>query len=175
MKFTEAPIKGVFVVELEKRGDDRGFFARIFCVDEFSKHGMNPTIAQINMSECVYKGTVRGLHYQTSEAAEAKFIRCIKGSVFDVCVDVRPESPTYKKWFGVELSAQNLKAAYIPEGFAHGYVSLEDHSQVIYSASRVYTPGSEKGIRYNDQAIGIQWPIEPTIVSDKDKSWPDFA
>jgi dTDP-4-dehydrorhamnose 3,5-epimerase len=174
MLFTETPLNGAFVVDLEKRGDDRGFFARAFCVEEFKKQGLNPTVVQANISGSTKKGTLRGLHYQTAPMAEVKFIRCIKGSVFDVLVDLRPESPSFKKWYGVELSARNQKAVYIPEGFAHGHQTLEPDSQIMYLVSQVYSPEHERGVRYDDPAFRILWPLEPTVMSPKDKSWPYF-
>lgn len=172
MKFIQTPLEGAYVVELEKREDERGFFARAFCVDEFAEHGLKTEIKQSNLSGSVQKGTTRGLHYQVAPMAEVKFIRCIKGSVFDVLVDMRPESPTYKQWFGLELSEQNQTAIYIPEGFAHGHQTLEDNSQIMYLTTQVYSPEHERGIRWNDPAIGVEWPLEPTVVSDKDQSWP---
>lgn len=172
MKFIKTPLEGAYVVELEKREDERGFFARAFCVDEFAEHGLKTEIKQSNLSGSVHKGTTRGLHYQVAPMAEVKFIRCIKGSVFDVLVDMRPESPTYKQWFGLELTEENQTAIYIPEGFAHGHQTLKDNSQIMYLTTQVYSPEHERGIRWNDPAIGVQWPLEPTVVSDKDQSWP---
>ncbi len=172
MKFIETPLKGAYVVELEKREDERGFFARAFCVDEFAAHGLNTTVKQSNLSGSAQKGTTRGLHYQVSPMGEVKFIRCIKGAVFDVLVDMRPESSTYKQWFGLELSADNQKAIYIPEGFAHGHQTLEDDSQIMYLTSQVYSPEHERGVRWDDPAIHVQWPLTPTVVSDKDQTWP---
>lgn len=174
MRFIETPLKGAYVVELEKHGDDRGFFARAFCVEEFKKQGLNPTVLQANISGSTKKGTLRGLHYQVAPMAEVKFIRCIKGAVFDVLVDLRPESPTFKKWYGVELTPENQKAVYIPEGFAHGHQTLKFDSQIMYLVSQVYSPKHERGVRYDDPAIGVLWPLVPTVMSDKDKSWPDF-
>ncbi len=172
MKFIKTPLEGAYVVELEKREDERGFFARAFCVDEFAEHGLKTEIKQSNLSGSVQKGTTRGLHYQVAPMAEVKFIRCIKGSVFDVLVDMRPESPTYKQWFGIELTEENQTAIYIPEGFAHGHQTLEDNSQIMYLTTQVYSPEHERGIRWNDPAIGVKWPLEPTVVSDKDQAWP---
>lgn len=172
MKFIETPLAGAYVVELEKREDERGFFARAFCVDEFAAHGLNTTVKQSNLSGSAQKGTTRGLHYQVAPMGEVKFIRCIKGAVFDVLVDMRPESSTYLKWFGLELSAQNQRAIYIPEGFAHGHQTLEDDSQIMYLTSQVYSPEHERGVRWNDPKVNVQWPLAPTVVSDKDQSWP---
>lgn len=175
MKFIQTPLSGAYVVELEKRGDDRGFFARAFCVEEFTAHGLNPTVLQANISESARKGTLRGLHYQIAPFGEVKFIRCIKGSVYDVLVDLRPESHTFKQWFGIELTAENQKAVYIPEGFAHGHQTLEDDSQIMYLVSQKYSPEHERGLRWDDPSITIQWPLKPTVMSDKDTHWPDFT
>jgi len=172
MIFTETPLRGAFVVELQKIGDDRGFFARAFCAQEFEEHGLKPIISQANISYNGKKGAIRGLHYQTLPAAEAKFMRCITGAIYDVIVDMRPDSLTYLQHFGVELSAQNRKALYVPEMFAHGYLALTDGAEVYYSSSAFYTPGVERGLRYDDPALGIQWPISVDIVSEKDTKWP---
>ncbi|WP_171123186.1 MULTISPECIES: dTDP-4-dehydrorhamnose 3,5-epimerase [unclassified Ruegeria] len=172
MIFTETPLQGAFVVDLQEISDDRGFFARAFCAEEFEQHGLKPAVAQVNLSYNEKKGTIRGLHYQNAPAAEAKFMRCISGAIYDVIVDLRPESPTYHQHFGIELSAQNRRALYVPEMFAHGYLALTDGAQAFYSASEFYTPGVEGGIRYDDPSLGIQWPIKVSIVSEKDASWP---
>jgi dTDP-4-dehydrorhamnose 3,5-epimerase len=173
MKFTETKIPGVFVIELEKREDSRGYFARAWCQREFEAHGL-PNFVQTNMSLCKQKGTVRGLHYQVAPHGEAKYMRCIRGAIFDVVVDIRPDSPTYKKWFGVELTAENRKAIFVPEGLPHAYQALTDDAEVIYSSSCFYTPGAERGIRWNDSAFNIEWPIREAIVSEKDAKWADF-
>jgi dTDP-4-dehydrorhamnose 3,5-epimerase len=173
MIFTETKIPGVFVIELEKREDARGYFARAWCEKEFAAHGL-PKFVQTNMSLCRQKGTVRGLHYQVAPHGEAKYMRCIAGAIFDVVVDIRPDSPSYKKWFGVELSAANKKAIFVPEGLPHAYQALTDDAEVIYSTSCFYTPGAERGIRWNDPAFNIEWPIREAIVSDKDAKWADW-
>jgi dTDP-4-dehydrorhamnose 3,5-epimerase len=173
MIFNETKIPGVYVIELEKREDSRGYFARAWCQKEFSAHNL-PAFVQTNMSMCRQKGTIRGLHYQAAPHGEAKYMRCIRGAIYDVVVDVRPDSPTYKKWFGVELSAENRKAIFVPEGLAHAYQALTDDAEVIYSASAFYTPGAERGLRWNDPAFNIEWPIREALVSDKDAKWPDF-
>lgn len=173
MIFTETRIPGVLVVELEKREDPRGYFARAWCATEFEKHGL-PTFVQTNMSLSRQRGTIRGLHYQAAPHGEAKYMRCIRGAIFDVAVDVRPDSPTYKKWIGVELTADNRKALFIPEGLAHAYQALTDDAEVIYSSSCAYAPGAERGIRWNDPAFNVEWPIVEALVSDKDKKWADF-
>ena len=173
MIFASTRLPGVYVIDLEKREDMRGYFARAWCATEFAKHRL-PTFVQTNMSLSRQRGTIRGLHYQAAPHGEAKYMRCIRGAIFDVAVDVRPDSPTYKKWFGLELTADNRKAVFIPEGLAHAYQALTDDAEVIYSASCAYTPGAERGIRWNDPAFDIEWPIREAIVSDKDMKWADF-
>jgi dTDP-4-dehydrorhamnose 3,5-epimerase len=174
MLFTETKIPGVFIIELEKRQDERGYFARAWCHKEFADHGL-PAFLQTNMSMSRHKGTIRGLHYQLAPHGEAKYLRCIRGAIFDVALDLRRESPTYKQWLGVELTADNRKAVFIPEGLAHAYQALTDDAEVIYSSSCAYTPGAERGIRWNDPAFSIEWPIREAIVSDKDARWSDFV
>ncbi len=173
MIFTETKIPGVLVIDLEKREDARGYFARAWCAKEFADHGL-PSFVQTNMSMCRQRGTIRGLHYQAAPHGEAKYMRCIRGAIFDVAVDVRPDSPTYRQWVGFELTADNRRALFIPEGLAHGYQALTDDTEVIYSASCAYTPGAERGIRWNDPALNIEWRIREAIVSDKDAKWADF-
>jgi dTDP-4-dehydrorhamnose 3,5-epimerase len=175
MKFTETKLQGAFILELEHRSDNRGFFARTFCQKEFEAHGLNPNVAQSNLSFNEKAGTLRGLHYQTPPAIEAKLFRCIKGAIYDVIVDMRPDSPTYLQHFGIELSADNHLALYVPEMFAHGYQALQDGTEVLYQVSEFYTPGVEKGLRYDDPALGINWPMPATVVSEKDLSWPLLA
>lgn len=176
MKFTEAKLTGACVIEIKKFEDQRGFFARGWCQKEFEAHGINFIPVQANIGFSATQGTLRGLHYQTTPHQEAKLIRCVKGAVFDVIVDMRPESPTYKQWFGVELAADNYKMLYIPEGCAHGYLSLQDNSEVFYQVSEFYAPGYEQGIRWDDPAFQIDWPIKKGLtISEKDQSWPDYA
>jgi dTDP-4-dehydrorhamnose 3,5-epimerase len=170
MKFSKIEIDGPRIVELNRLGDDRGFFARQFCVDEFNKEGLNSSILQINTSYCFKKGTLRGLHYQIEPYAEVKFIRCISGKILDILVDMRPSSITYLKSFSIELSSDNRLGMYIPEGFAHGYMSLIDNSEVLYSSSQNYIPGVEKGIRWDDPSIQLDLPFIPSVVSIKDRS-----
>jgi dTDP-4-dehydrorhamnose 3,5-epimerase len=172
MKFKETKLQGAFVLELEQRSDNRGFFARTFCRQEFEAHGLNPNVAQCNLSFNEKAGTLRGLHYQTPPATEAKFFRCIRGAIYDVIVDMRPGSPTYLQHFGIELTADNHLALYVPEMFAHGYQALEDGTEVLYQVSEFYTPGVEQGLRYDDPALGITWPMPTTVISEKDQSWP---
>jgi dTDP-4-dehydrorhamnose 3,5-epimerase len=176
MIFTETKLPGPFIIELEKFTDERGFFARAWCQDEFKAEGLQTTWAQANIGFSKKRGTLRGLHYQVAPYQEVKLMRCIRGAIYDVIVDLRPESPTYKQWLGVELSADNRQMLYIPAGFAHGYQALLDGSETFYQVSQAYTPGAEQGVRWDDPAFGIDWPIrENVILSDKDKSWPDYA
>lgn len=172
MQFIETELKGAYVISLDTRSDHRGFFARIFCQQELKEYGLNPNIVQCNLSFNQKKGTLRGLHYQQPPATEAKLIRCIRGAIYDVIVDMRPNSPTYLKSFGIELSADNRRALYVPEMFAHGYQALEDGAEALYSVSEFYTPGVERGLRYDDPVLGIDWPLPAVEVSEKDLSWP---
>ena len=174
MKFIPTGLEGAYVIELEKREDDRGFFARAFCVNEFKAAGLDSAIVQINNSLSVHKGTLRGMHYQLAPKAEVKIVRCIRGSLYDVIVDLRKDSPTYLKSFGAELSAENRKTMYVPKGFAHGFITLEDNTEAFYLVTEFYAPDRERGIKYNDPSLNIKWPITPTVVSDKDLKHPDF-
>jgi dTDP-4-dehydrorhamnose 3,5-epimerase len=171
MKFTETKLKGAFIIELEERSDSRGFFARTFCAHEFEEHGLKPAVAQCNMSFNHKKGTMRGMHYQIAPATEAKLVRCTRGAVYDAIVDLRPDSPTYLEHIGVELTADNRKALYVPEMFAHGYLTLTDGAEVFYQVSEFYTPGTERGLRYNDPALKIDWPVAIEVISEKDAAW----
>jgi len=171
MKFSETKLGGVHTIELEPIGDERGFFSRFWCCKELEAQGLFFEIAQINTSYNANAGTVRGFHYQRDPHAEAKIVACTSGRVFDVAVDVRPDSPTYLNWFGAELSAENNRLLYIPAGFAHGYQALEDDSRMLYLISEFYAPDFESGLRYDDPAIGVAWPHEITSVSDKDSKW----
>jgi dTDP-4-dehydrorhamnose 3,5-epimerase len=171
--FITAKIPDLLVVELEKRADARGYFARAWCEMEFAEHGL-PRFVQTNMSMSRQKGTIRGLHYQLAPHGEAKYMRCIRGAIFDVVVDIRPGSPTFKQWVGIELTADNRKAVFVPEGLPHAYQALTDDAEVIYSTSCVYTPGAERGVRWNDPAFKIDWPLKQAIVSEKDSNWPDW-
>ncbi len=174
MKFTKTPLPGAYIIDLEKIGDDRGFFARVFCKKEFSQHELETEFVQINNSLSAQKGTLRGMHYQLDPHAEVKVVRCIKGRLWDVILDIRPNSPTFGQWFGAELSAENRRMMYVPKGFAHGFVTLEDDTEAFYLVSAYYAPEFERGIRWNDPKFGIEWPIEPVIISDKDRNHPDF-
>ncbi len=175
MIFQETHLKGAYIIELKKLEDDRGFFARAWCQKEFEEHGLTARLVQCNLSFNPKKGTLRGMHYQVAPYEETKLIRCTKGAIFDAIIDLRPASPTYKSWFGAELTEENRKMLFVPEGFAHGYLTLVDHSEVFYQVSEFYQPGAESGLRWNDPAINIQWPLRgPMIISSKDRSWPDF-
>jgi dTDP-4-dehydrorhamnose 3,5-epimerase len=175
MKFTEAKLKGAFIIEIEKLSDDRGFFARSWCQKEFEDHGLISRLVQTNVSSNRKKGTLRGMHYQMAPYQECKLIRCTRGAIYDMIIDLRPDSATYKQWTGVELTADNYSMLYVPEDFAHGFLTLTDNTEITYQVSQFYTPGSEKGIRFDDPAFNIQWPLEVTIISDKDRTWPDFV
>lgn len=174
MIFNETPLSGAYTIELEKRGDDRGFFARFFCRDEFAAEGLETNFVQINNSLTAKKGTLRGMHYQLPPAAEVKVVRCVQGALWDVILDLRAGSPTFGKWFGAELSAENRTMMYVPRGFAHAFVTLTDDAEALYLVSEFYAPDQERGVRFNDPAHGIEWPIEPTEISEKDRNWPDL-
>ena len=174
MQFNPTPLAGAYTIELERKGDDRGFFARFFCTEEFTKAGLINTFVQINNSLTKSKGTLRGMHYQLPPSAEVKVVRCIRGSLYDVILDLRPDSATYGKWYGDTLTAENRRMMYVPQGFAHGFVTLEDDTEAFYLVSSTYAPQQERGIRYNDPAFGIKWPIDPVEISDKDRNWRDF-
>lgn len=172
MIFTETPLTGAWVLDLERRGDDRGFFARTFCQHEFTDHGLEPVVAQCNLSWNARAGTLRGMHYQLPPAAETKLVRCTAGAIYDVIVDLREGSPTYLQHFGVELTAENRRALYVPALFGHGYQALTDGAEVTYQVGEFYTPGAERGLRHDDPALGIEWPIPVTEISEKDATWP---
>ncbi len=175
MIFRETSLKGAFVIEPEPIEDSRGFFARAWCQREFEAHGLNPGLTQANIAFSRQRGTLRGLHYQANPFAEAKLIRCVKGRVFDVIVDLRPASPTFKEWRGVELAGENYRMLYVPEGFAHGYQALVDDTEVFYLVSQFYTPEAERGIRWDDPAFDIDWPLKcEAVVSKKDRDWPAY-
>ncbi len=174
MIFTETKIKNAFVITLEKIEDFRGFFARAWCQNEFIKHGLNPNFVQCNIAFTKKKGTIRGMHYQAQPHTEAKLIRCIRGRVYDVMVDLRAESETYKQSFAIELSENEYKKIYIPEGCAHGYQSLTDNTELFYTVSQFYTPEAERGIRWDDPQFNINWPIGNPLLSEKDKNWKNY-
>ena len=174
MKFSDIGLKDAKLIELSPFQDERGLFARTFCEQEFEGAGIINSFAQMNLSENKYSGTLRGLHFQNAPHAEAKYIRCVKGAIYDVILDVRPDSPTYREWRGFELSETNGAGLYAPKGFAHGFITLRDDTTVVYMSSDPYAPGAEGGVRWNDPQFDIQWPIEPKTMSDKDRNWPDF-
>lgn len=174
MKFTETKLKGAFVLEINKLEDERGFFGRSWCMNELKEHGLNTSIAQANTSFSKKKGTLRGMHYQNDPHQETKLIRCTRGSIYDVIIDLRPNSPTYKEWFGIELTQDNYKMLYVPEDFAHGFITLENDTEVTYLVTEFYTPGAEAGIRWNDSQFAVKWPLNPEVISEKDKIHPDF-
>lgn len=174
MIFTETKLKGAFVVEPELLEDERGFFARSWCRREFENQGLNPNLVQCNISFNRKKGTLRGMHYQAPPNVEAKLVRCTMGAVYDVIIDLRPDSSTFKQWISVEMTSENRKMIYIPEHFAHGFITLEDNTEVFYQMSEFYAPDSARGIRWNDPAFNIQWPIEAVTLSERDRNFPDF-
>lgn len=174
MIFTETELKGAFTIEPERLQDQRGFFARTWCQREFEVRGLNPRSSQCSISFNYKKGTLRGMHYQAAPHEEAKLVRCTAGSIYDVIIDIRPESPTFKQHFAVVLSAENRKMLYIPEGCAHGFLTIEDNTEVFYQISEFYSPESARGFRWNDPAFGLQWPAEVEVISEKDRQYPDF-
>jgi dTDP-4-dehydrorhamnose 3,5-epimerase len=171
MIFTETKLKGAFIIDIERREDSRGFFARAFCQHEFEAHGLKPLIAQANVAFNHKKGTLRGMHFQFPPSAETKLVRCTRGAILDIIVDLRPESPTYLQHVSVELSEDNARALYVPERFAHGYQVLHDKTETSYQVGEFYTPGSEGGLLYNDPRLGLQWPLPVAVISDKDQVW----
>jgi dTDP-4-dehydrorhamnose 3,5-epimerase len=172
MIFTETELKGAFLIDLDRKKDPRGFFARSWCVEEAKSYGLNPRVVQCNVSFNTCRGTLRGLHWQAAPRAEAKLVRVTCGAIFDVICDLRLESPTFKRHLAVELTAENGRALYIPEGFAHGFQTLADGTEVFYQMSETFSPEHARGLRWNDPAFGVRWPIHPPIVSDRDNAWP---
>jgi dTDP-4-dehydrorhamnose 3,5-epimerase len=174
VRFTPAGIQGVWVIDLEKRSDERGYFARAWCEREFADHGLSTRIAQVNVGASPQAGTLRGLHYQLAPHAEVKLARCPRGAVYDVAVDLRPESPTFRRWHGCELSAENGRMLYVPEGCAHGYLTLTDDAELMYFTSVPYAPDAARGVRHDDPAFSIAWPAPVRTISSADAGWPDF-
>ena len=173
--FTETKLKGAFVVDPQKFDDDRGFLSRSYSATEFESLGLNPRIAECNISFSKKRYTVRGMHFQKPPFAQAKLVRCTKGAVYDVIIDLRPDSPTFKQWIGEELTAENRRMLYVPEGFAHGFQTLEENSEVFYQISVAYNPGSEGGVRWNDPVFGIDWPANDGVtINARDQNFPDF-
>jgi dTDP-4-dehydrorhamnose 3,5-epimerase len=173
--FTELQLPGAFLIELEKLTDERGFFARAWCKREFEEHGLNPSLAQANITRSRARGTLRGLHFQAPPAAEAKLVRCTRGAVYDVIVDLRSDSATFAQWTAAELTADNHMMLYVPEGFAHGFQTLVDDVEVFYQMSEFYAPDHQDGIRYDDPAFAIDWPLEVAVISERDRGWPDYS
>lgn len=175
MIFTETKIKGAYVIELERIEDDRGFFARTFCEKEIGDQGLKSKMVQCSVSFNRKAGTLRGLHYQIAPHEEAKLVRCTRGAIYDVVVDLRRNSPTFKQWLGVELTEENRWALYVPEGCAHGFQTLKDNTEVLYYMSEFYHPECARGLRWNEPALGIEWPSDTVIISKRDSLYPDFS
>jgi len=171
MIFTETKLRGAFMIDIERREDSRGFFARAFCQHEFEAHGLKTTIAQTNVAFNHKRGTLRGMHFQLPPAAETKLVRCTRGAILDIIVDLRPESPTYLDHIAVELTEDNNRALYVPERFAHGYQVLRDKTETSYQVGEFYTPGSEGGLLYSDHRLGLHWPLPVSVISEKDQFW----
>ena len=171
MIFNETKLKGAYTIDIERREDSRGFFGRAFCQKEFEAHGLKPIIAQANVAFNIKKGTLRGMHFQYPPAAETKLVRCTRGAILDIIVDLRPESPTYLDHIAVELSQDNQRSLYVPERFAHGYQVLSDSTETSYQVGEFYTPGSEWGLRYDDPRLRLQWPLPVASISEKDTGW----
>ena len=174
MNFVETPLKGAFIIEPERLEDDRGFFARTWCKREFEAHGLNPNMVQCNVSFNRVRGTLRGMHYQAPPFEEAKLVRCTMGAIYDVLIDLRRGSLTFKQYFAVEISSRNFLMAYIPEGFAHGFLTLENNTEVFYQMSEFYAPDHARGVRWYDPTFGIEWPAEVKVISERDRTYPDF-
>ncbi|HXA35836.1 MAG TPA: dTDP-4-dehydrorhamnose 3,5-epimerase [Steroidobacteraceae bacterium] len=172
MIFTELPLPGAYTVEMQRLADERGFFARSYCAEEFAAHGLGPELRQCSVSYNARRGTLRGLHYQSAPHEEHKLVRCTFGAVFDVIVDIRASSSTYRRWHGTELSADNRRSLFIPPGFAHGFVTLTDHAEVYYMISVPHAPLSARGLRWNDPAFAIEWPLLPVVISARDAAYP---
>jgi dTDP-4-dehydrorhamnose 3,5-epimerase len=174
VRFAETPLAGAFLIELDLLPDERGYFARTFDAAEFTERGLDPNVVQCNTSFNARRGTLRGMHYQAEPDGDAKLVRCTRGSIYDVAVDLRPDSNAYCRWFGVELSAENGRMLYIPVGMAHGFQTLEDGAEVHYQMSRYYVPKQARGVRFDDPAFGIDWPLPDPVVSERDRQFPDF-
>lgn len=175
MKFTPTPIQGAFLVDIEPRADERGMFTRVFCLKEFKEQGIDFSIVQMNVSRCAKKGIIRGLHMQSEPHGEPKFFRCTRGEIYQAIVDLRPDSPSYQQWFGAKLDAEGCRMFYVPAGCVNGYQALQDGAEVTYVVGEYYHPESERGVRWNDPAFNIEWPIKEAILSPKDEAWPDWS
>jgi dTDP-4-dehydrorhamnose 3,5-epimerase len=175
MIFTPTELKDATIIDIEPFQDERGFFARAWCQREFQEQGLVANVVQANMSYNRRRGTLRGMHFQRAPYAETKLVRVVRGAIYDVIIDLRPESSSFKRWVGVELTAENRRALYVPEGFAHGFQTLADDSEVLYQVSTFYTPAAEGGLRHDDPAFAVRWPLPVSVISPKDAGWPDFA
>jgi dTDP-4-dehydrorhamnose 3,5-epimerase len=175
MIFTETKIKGAYIIDIQPHSDDRGFFSRSFCQHEFEEHGLSPVVAQCNISLNHKKGTIRGMHFQTTPHEEAKLVRCTRGEIFDVVVDLRPASPTHKQWVGVRLNDRNHTMLYVPPGCGHGFQSLTDDAELMYQVSEFFAPANARGYSHNDPAFGIEWPLPLSVISQADSSWPPYT
>jgi dTDP-4-dehydrorhamnose 3,5-epimerase len=175
MMFSETILAGAYTVDIDRHHDNRGYFARVFCADEFSAHGLKPTVAQGSVSFNAKRGTLRGMHFQYPPATETKFVRCTRGAVVDVIVDLRPESPTYLQHVAVNLSAANGRGLYVPERFAHGFVTLADDTELVYLISNYYTPGAEGGLRHDDPVLGLTWPVPIQVIAERDTRWKAYS
>ena len=174
MFFHPIPLLGAYLIELDKKADERGFFARAFCEQEFGQHGLTTHVCQVNNSLSTRKGTLRGMHYQLAPKAETKIVRCLRGALYDVILDLRTGSSTFGKSFGTDLTAENRRMIYIPKGFAHGFITLTDNTEALYFVDEFYSPEHERGIRYDDPKFRINWPAEPSVISEKDKGCRSF-
>jgi dTDP-4-dehydrorhamnose 3,5-epimerase len=172
MIFTELPLSGAYLVDMQRLSDERGFFARSYCAELFAEHGLGPELRQCSVSYNTRKGTLRGMHYQGAPHQEHKLVRCTAGAIFDVVVDMRTSSATYRRWYATELTAENRRSVFVPPGFAHGFLTLADHSEVYYMISVAHAPQFARGVRWNDPAFGIEWPFPPTVISERDASYP---
>jgi len=175
MLFTETYLKGAYLIDVERRNDERGFFGRSWCREEFEAHGLNPRLVQCNISFNEKRGTVRGMHYQADPYQEAKLVRCTMGALYDVIIDLRPDSATFTHWLAVDLTSENRRALYIPKGFAHGFQTLADDTEVFYQMSEFYHPEAARGLRWDDPAFDIEWPIKILVISEKDQSYPHWS
>ena len=173
MRFVPTSLTGVYVIEQERHMDERGFFARTWCADEFAQHGLEPKLEQCNVSFNRCRGTLRGLHYQVPPFAEVKLVRCTRGALFDVAVDMRPDSPTFRRWVGSELTQDNGRALYVPRGFAHGFLTLADGTELSYQMSTAYAPEAQRGLRWDDSFVGVAWPERVQVISSRDRDYPD--
>ena len=174
MIFTPTKLIGAYVIDVDPHMDQRGFFTRSFCRHEFEDLGLNPNLVQMNTGFSYKKGTLRGMHFQTPPHAEAKLVRCLRGAIFDVIIDLRPSSATHQQWLGVQLSQDNRRMLYVPEGFAHGYITLEDNTEMIYQTTEFYSKDHATGVRFDDPAFGISWPVDVAVVSTQDRGWKDY-